>query len=183
MIVGFIKIYLLFLINKMEWIILVLMLFFIFFIFALIKMRSPKKKSILNKCQKYISNTKDDWNYILPTDFYKNYYKLLESGDNKDFVLIDLRKEDVFSQYHIKNSINIFWLDLLKEENINKLPKKKKIFLICYVGHTSSQAMVLLRLLGYNVTSIKYGYGISPISNVNIAGWLNYNLPVYANST
>ena len=162
--------------------IVVMLIFLFFFIFALIKMRSPKK-SLLNQCRRYIANTQDDWNYILPTDFYKNYYERLENGDNKDFVLIDLRKEDVFSQYHIKNSINIFWLDLLKEENMKKLPKKKKIFLICYVGHTSSQAMVLLRLLGYNVTSVKYGYGISPISNVNIAGWLNYNLPVYVNKS
>jgi rhodanese-related sulfurtransferase len=161
--------------------IVIILIFLIFFIFALIKMRSPKK-SLLNQCRRYITNTQDDWNYILPTDFYKNYYERLESGDNKDFVLIDLRKGDVFSKYHIKNSINIFWLDLLKEENIKKLPKKKKIFLICYVGHTSSQAMVLLRLLGYDVTSVKYGYGISPISNVNIAGWLNYNLPVYVNN-
>jgi rhodanese-related sulfurtransferase len=161
--------------------IVIILIFLIFLIFALIKIRSPKK-SLLNQCRRYITNTQDDWNYILPTDFYKNYYERLESGDNKDFVLIDLRKGDVFSKYHIKNSINIFWLDLLKEENIKKLPKKKKIFLICYVGHTSSQAMVLLRLLGYDVTSVKYGYGISPISNVNIAGWLNYNLPVYVNN-
>ncbi len=137
------------------------------------------KKSVLNLCRKYINGTRDDWNYILPVDFYSKYYKKLENGTNKDFVLIDLRKADVYEKYHIKNSINIFWLDLLKDENIKKLPKKKKIFLICYVGHTSSQAMVLLRILGYDVTSIKYGYGISPNSNVNVAGWLNYNFPVY----
>lgn len=158
----------------MIWFLIVL----IFFVVVLIKMRSPKK-SILNTCRRYIDGTRDDWNYILPTDFYSKYYKQLENGTNKDFVLIDLRKADVYDEYHIKNSINIFWLDLLKDENIKKLPKKKKIFLICYVGHTSSQAMVLLRLLGYNVTSIKYGYGISPISNIKIAGWLNYNFPVY----
>ena len=67
---------------------------------------------------------------------------------------------------------------MLKEENLRILPTNKHIFLICYVGHTSSQAMVILRLLGYKVTSIKYGYGLSPDSKIPVAGWLNYNLPI-----
>jgi hypothetical protein len=36
----------------------------------------------------------------------------------------------------------------------------------------------LLKLLGYNVISIKYGYGISPIKYVPVAGWLDYGLPI-----
>jgi rhodanese-related sulfurtransferase len=61
---------------------------------------------------------------------------------------------------------------------LDKIPKNKPIFLICYVGHTSSQILTLLKLLGYNVISIKYGYGISPIKNIPIAGWLDYGLPI-----
>ena len=72
--------------------------------------------------------------------------------------LIDLRKNEEYKKFHIRGAKNIFWLDLLKDENLKKLPKNKRIFLICYVGHTSSQAMVLLKLLGYKVTSIKFGY-------------------------
>jgi len=49
---------------------------------------------------------------------------------------------------------------------LKKLPKDKTIFLICYVGHTSSQILTLLKLLGYNVVSIKYGYGLSLIKGV-----------------
>ena len=32
-------------------------------------------------------------------------------------------------------------------------------------------------MLGYNVMSIKYGYGLSPIQCVPVAGWLDYGLP------
>ena len=64
----------------MIWFLIVL----IFFVVVLIKMRSPKK-SILNTCRRYIDGTRDDWNYILPTDFYSKYYKQLENGTNKDF--------------------------------------------------------------------------------------------------
>ena len=57
------------------------------------------------------------------------------------------------------------------------MPKNKPIFLICYVGHTSSQVLTLLKLLNYNVISIKYGYGLSPVMGVPVAGWLDYGLP------
>jgi rhodanese-related sulfurtransferase len=73
-------------------------------------------------------------------------------------------------------------LDLLNDNNLSKLqnmPKDKPIFLICYLGHTSSQALVWLKLLGFkNVVSIKFGYGKSPVFGVPVAGWLSFNLPV-----
>lgn len=139
------------------------------------KQKQKRSSNITKKLQKYIRDTEKDWNYITPTDFYHKYY-------DKKKILIDLRKKTDYDKFHIKDSINIFWLDLLKEESMKKIPKNKKIFLICYVGHTSSQAMVLLKLLGYNVTSIKYGYGVSPISTVPVEGWLGLNFPVVNNN-
>jgi len=78
---------------------------------------------------------------------------------------------------HIKGAKNIFWLKILDEKYLKKIPKDKQIFLICYVGHTSSQVLTLLKLLGYNVVSIKYGYGKSPTQYIPVAGWINYGLP------
>ena len=121
----------------------------------------------------YLKSTKNDSNYITPLDFYNDY--LLK---NKDYFLIDLREEKEYKKGHIKGAKNIFWLNILDEKNVKKLPKDKPIFLICYVGHTSSQVMTLLKLLGYNVVSIKYGYGLSPVKGVPVAGWLDYGLPV-----
>jgi len=89
-----------------------------------------------------------------------------------------LREEKEYKKGHIKGAKNMFWLNILDEKNIKKLPKDKQIFLICYVGHTSSQVMTLLKLLGYQVVSIKYGYGLSPVKGVPVAGWLDYGFPV-----
>ena len=91
---------------------------------------------------------------------------------------MDIRKPQDFKKGHIKGSKNIFWLDLLKKENLKKLPKNKKIVLICYVGHTSSQALVLLRLLGYDVVSLKFGMGISPSQGVPVAGWTDFGFDI-----
>lgn len=126
-----------------------------------------------NILKKYLHNTKNDWNYITPIDFYNNYYL-----KKRDYFLIDLRSDKEYKKMHIKGAKNIFWLNILDEKNLKKIPKDKHIFLICYVGHTSSQVLTLLKLLGYNVTSIKYGYGLSPVQGVPVAGWLDYGLPI-----
>jgi rhodanese-related sulfurtransferase len=126
--------------------------------------------------QNYLSTTKNDWNYITPIDFYNHYYL-----KKKDYLLIDLRDEKSFRKMHIKGAKNIFWLNILDDKNIQKLQKiskNKTIFLICYVGHTSSQILTLLKILGYNVVAIKFGYGISPVKGIPVAGWLDYGLPV-----
>jgi len=122
--------------------------------------------------REYLHRIKDDWNYITPLDFYNKYYLT-----KKDYFLIDLRGEAEYNKMHIKGARNMFWMNVLDEKNLAKLPKDKPIFLICYVGHTSSQVLTLLKLLGYNVTSIKYGYGLSPVQGVPVAGWLDYGLP------
>jgi rhodanese-related sulfurtransferase len=129
------------------------------------------KQKLINLFDKFLSETKDDWNYITPTEFYTKYY-------NKKPFILDLRQKSDFEKFHIRGSTNIFWLDLMKEDNLDKLPKNKTIFLICYVGHTSSQALVLLKMLGYKVVAVKFGYGKSPVFGVPVAGWLNYNFPV-----
>ena len=125
----------------------------------------------LENLREYLKNTKNDWNYITPQDFYNNYYL------KKDYYLIDLRKKEEYKKMHIKGSKNIFWLNILDEKNLMKLPKDKVIFLICYVGHTSSQVLTLLKILGYNVVSIKFGYGLSPVKGLPVAGWLDYGYP------
>jgi len=127
----------------------------------------------INLIRSYIRNTQNDWRYITPLDFYNKYHL----SKDKDYLLIDLRKPADYQKFHIDGSINIFWLNIFDDINLQKLSRDKKIFLICYVGHTSSQVMTLLQLLGYNVTSIKYGYGVSPVNNVPVAGWLDYKFP------
>jgi rhodanese-related sulfurtransferase len=142
------------------------------------KNEKDNKQDILPFLCEYVKSTKTDWNYITPMDFYHKFYK---PGKMDEIFLIDLRKKEEYEKFHIPGSHNIFWLDLLQDKELKNIPKNKTIYLICYVGHTSSQAMVLLKLLGYKVVSIKFGYGKSPAFEIPVAGWLNYNYPVSKN--
>jgi rhodanese-related sulfurtransferase len=126
----------------------------------------------LESLRNYLKNVNDTWNYITPTDFYKEYFL-----KKRSYYLVDLRHASDFKRGHIPYAKNIYWLDILNENNIKKLPLDKPIFLICYVGHTSSQIMTLLKMLGYNVIAIKFGYGISPVQGVPVAGWSDYGFP------
>lgn len=135
---------------------------------------------MLQEIRNYIKNTKNDWNYITPKDFYNKYYN--DKTKTKEYFLLDIRKKQDYDNGHIKGAKNIFWLDLFQEKKLVKIPKNKKVFIICYVGHTSSQVMTLLKLLGYNVVSIKFGYGISPVQGIPVAGWDNYRFPMVKTS-
>jgi len=122
---------------------------------------------MFNRLTSFLEDTKDDWNYITP----KEFNKLQEEGKDKDYYIVDLRRPEDFKKGHIQGAHNIFWKDILKESNLSKLPQLKPILLYCYVGHTSSQVLVLLKLLGFDAKSLKFGMGESPVEGVPIAGW------------
>jgi len=130
--------------------------------------RIAKKEEcpIYDALLKFIKSTKKDWNYITPEELNKK--------DSSKYYLLDTRESKAFKEGHIAGAKNIFWLDLLKKENLKKLPIDKKIILICYVGHTASQLLVALRLLGYDVAALKFGMGISPIEGIPVAGWTDF---------
>jgi len=129
---------------------------------------------LLKEFRKYLGNVNRCWNYITPPEL-KEYMK--KHKKNK-YMLLDVRKPAAFKKGHIRGAKNIYWLDLLKEKNIKKLPKDKKIFIVCYLGHTSSQVLVMLKMLGYDATSVKFGMGVTPVKGVPMAGWVDYGFDV-----
>ncbi len=129
-------------------------------------------QAIMDAVQGYIKNVDNGWNYILPTTLKTE----LEEG--KEYFLLDSRKPDDYNNGHIDGAINIFWLKLFKEENLAQLPKDREIIICCYVGHTASQIMVLLQMIGFKARVLKFGMGKSPAVGVPVAGWENYGFPV-----
>ena len=142
------------------------------------KIRLAKSKKLpfsecpimMRELRRFLDEVDDTWNYITPPE--------LEEADKKDFFILDVRKPKDFKKCHIAGAKNIFWLDLLEPKNLAKLPTNKKILTVCYVGHTASQALVVLRLLGYDVVALKFGMGMSPAEGVPVAGWTDYGFDV-----
>ena len=129
---------------------------------------------ILKASRKYLKDVEKNWGYILPEEFHKIWKQ-----NKEEYYIIDLRDADTYKKGHIPGAVNIYWEDILKPENIEKLPKNKKILLTCYLGHTSSQILVLLKMLGYSaVVSLKFGMGKPPKKGVKVAGWFDYDYEV-----
>jgi rhodanese-related sulfurtransferase len=48
--------------------------------------------------------------------------------------------------------------EILKAGNLKKLPKDKKIILVCVTGQTQNLPMLVLRALGYDAYTMAFGH-------------------------
>lgn len=78
------------------------------------------------------------------------------NDDEREKLVIDLRKEREFSMGTHPGAINIYWEQF--EEHIPELPKDKPIYLLCYTGATSDEIAEYLQKHGYEAYSIEGGY-------------------------
>ncbi len=86
--------------------------------------------------------------------------------NNKDtsLLILDIREEQPFNDWHIKDSLNIpvyndIWqgnFDRVKKM-LGKLPKDKKIVTVCNAGVTSQNASMLLESMGYDTLILERG--------------------------
>ncbi len=75
-----------------------------------------------------------------------------------DFVVVDVRPNPAeYGQGHIPGAIQIPVQDVLKPENLKKLPKDKKVVLVCVTGQTQNLPIIGLRALGYNAYTMSFG--------------------------
>ncbi len=84
--------------------------------------------------------------------------KAMIDAKKTDFVIVDVRPDiSLYKAGHIPGAIFIPTQDVLKPENLKKLPKDKKIILVCVSGQTQNLPVVTLRTLGYNAMTMKFG--------------------------
>lgn len=129
---------------------------------------------LLEACRKFLASIPANLNYITPRELYD----LLEAEPESVF-LLDNRTSEAYSKGHIPGATNIFIKDVLDNEHLSQLPSNKKIVVCCWVGHTSSQLLTVLQLLGYDAIGLKYGMGESAIPGEQRDGWLDLNLPLH----
>ena len=94
---------------------------------------------------------------IKASDLWELLYN--DTDPSNDPFILSVRKAEHYELGHIPGAINIGLGDLFKKENLQKLPedKNKQIVVVCYTGHTASQATALLNLNGYNAITLMWG--------------------------
>jgi rhodanese-related sulfurtransferase len=78
-----------------------------------------------------------------------------------DFLVVDVRPAPPIGPGQqggkIPGSIYIPYNEILKDENLKKLPKDKKLILACVTGQSQNLPLIALRTLGYNAYTLKFG--------------------------
>ncbi|MBT0664176.1 rhodanese-like domain-containing protein [Geobacter pelophilus] len=87
----------------------------------------------------------------------KEVYDKAVKGGDKGYLLVSLQRPGDYAKGHVPGAINIPASDIAKLESLRKLPRDKKIVLICYVGHWGGSAALFLRQLGYEAYDMRFG--------------------------
>ncbi len=77
------------------------------------------------------------------------------------YYLVDIRADEHYANNHIPGAVHISYADAWRPVKTEFLPRDKKIIVVDYSGHSSSQIAALWSLLGYDAVAMKHG----------MAGW------------
>ena len=94
---------------------------------------------------------------IEPQEVFQKAVVSLDSA----YYLIDIRADEHYANNHIPGAVHIAYADAWRPSKTDFLPRDKKIVVIDYSGHSSSQIAALWSLLGYDAVAMKHG----------MAGW------------
>jgi rhodanese-related sulfurtransferase len=130
-------------------------------------------EEVLNACRHFLESIPDDLNYITSPQLIE----ILNRRPGEVF-LLDNRTPEAYSRGHIPGAVNIWLKDVLKPENLEKLPKDKTIVVCCWVGHTASQLLACLQMLGFSAVGLKYGMGEPANPHEPRDGWLDLKYPI-----
>lgn len=90
---------------------------------------------------------------ITRNEVYENAVK----GADKKYFLVSLQRPEDYAKGHVPGAINIPYSEIAKADTLRKLPRDKKIVLICYVGHWAGSAALFLNQLGYEAYDMRFG--------------------------
>jgi rhodanese-related sulfurtransferase len=134
-------------------------------------MTSPAHE-VLEACRQFLVAVPENLNYISAGQVKE----ILDANPASIFIL-DNRTADAYNAGHIPGSVNIWMKELLNPENLAKLPGDRLIVVCCWVGHSASQVVTVLQLIGYRAVGLKYGMGVPRNPHEPRSGWLDLGFP------
>ena len=116
---------------------------------------------VLKSVQDYFNSVADNANFQIGLDEVK------AEAEAGTATVVDIRKAEDFAAGHVAGAVNFPFGENM-QETFGDLPEGKLI-VACYTGQTAGQTTAVLRMLGYNAVSMKFGM---------TAGWIAEGYPV-----
>ncbi|MBI4838770.1 MAG: rhodanese-like domain-containing protein [Nitrospirae bacterium] len=136
-------------------------LFGLFCMMAMLSSAYADEADLIAKIDAVVSEGPENGNYFVGANDVYMWLKMKKT----DFVVVDVRiGEKALSAYksaHVPGAVYIPYNEMFKPENLQKLPKDKKIIFVCHMGASESLLIVPMRLLGYDAYGMLLG----------MAGW------------
>ena len=83
-------------------------------------------------------------------------FDLINAGDaENDPFIISCRSAADYAAGHVTGAVNISLGSLA--ENLDRIPADKEVVVYCYTGQSAAQGTAVLRMLGYDAKSMKFG--------------------------
>ncbi|GFO66152.1 rhodanese-like domain-containing protein [Geomonas paludis] len=84
------------------------------------------------------------------------YREAAKDGGKGVFVVSIQRPED-YGAGHVPGAVNIPFNQIASKESLAKLPKDRKIVVVCYIGHMAASATLMLNQVGYEAYDLRFG--------------------------
>jgi rhodanese-related sulfurtransferase len=118
---------------------------------------SDRFETVRAHVQAWLSALKADTALISSSELKKTIVDDWENQKDK-YLIVSVRKpEDYDKAGHIPHAINIYWPDIVNDENLARLDPHKTLIHYCYFGHGSMISSTMLNLLGYDCRSLNFG--------------------------
>ena len=110
---------------------------------------------IAKKLNDVLLKAKEEGHWQVTAD---EVYMWIKTG-KADFLVVDVRPNpEEYKTGHIPGSIHIPYHEILRPENLKKLPPDKKIILACVTGQVQNLPVVPLKVLGYDAYTMSFGH-------------------------
>lgn len=127
------------------------------FVIAVISSALADDSDLIARIDAIVSKGPENDNYHVNANDVYMWLKMKRT----DFVVVDVRigenAADAYKAAHIPGAIYIPYNEIFKPENLGKLPKDKKIILVCHMGAAEALPVIPLRLLGYDAYGLLLG--------------------------
>lgn len=100
---------------------------------------------LLSGCA-YTKNQSQVIENVTPEDAFT---LIQNTNGSKDFVILDVRTPEEFSEEHIENAINLNYYSKAFIDNLKELDKHKTYLVYCRSGNRSGKALSIMEELGY----------------------------------